>query len=90
MIQSSVRDKHVRVQRGFSLKLLAAFVLFVAGRELFRLYMSSSELLANLVGLGLWTIVVYVAPPRPTLWKLLLAAASLALLAMVLHLSHVG
>lgn len=89
-MQSSLRVAHPKVQRGLSPKLLAAFVAFVAGRELFQLYAKCSGWVASLVGLALWCIVMYLAPPRPKLWKLLLATGSLAVLVAVLHLLHVG
>jgi hypothetical protein len=89
-MQSSLRVAHSKAQRGLSPKLLAAFVAFVAGRELFQLYAKYAGWVASLVGLALWCIVMYLAPPRPKLWKLLLATGSLAVLVAVLHLLHVG
>lgn len=90
-MQSSLRVAHPRAQRGLSPKLLAAFVAFVAGRELFQLYATKcAGWVASLVGLALWCLVMYLAPPKPKLWKLLLATGSLAVLVAVLHLLHVG
>jgi hypothetical protein len=89
-MQSSLRVAHPKVQRGLSPKLLAAFVAFVAGREIFELYTKVGGWLASLVGLGIWSAVMYLTPPRPKLWALLLATASLALIVIVLHLFHLG
>ena len=77
-------------QGGLSLKLLGSFVAFVAGRELFQLYAESSGWIASLVGLALWTIVMYLVPPRPKPWKLLLGTASLAILVALLRVLHFG
>jgi hypothetical protein len=74
----------------FSPKLLAAFLAFVVGRELFHLSATSSEWIANLVGLALWSLVMYVVPPRTKLWRVLLATASLVLIVIALRLLHVG
>jgi hypothetical protein len=90
MMWSSVRVKYMDAQSGMSPKLLAAFVVFMAGSELFQSYTESSRWLASIVGLGLWSVVMYTVPPRPKLWKLLLATASLALIVLALHLLHVG
>lgn len=75
---------------GFSLKLLTCFVVFVAGRELFRFYAESSQLVANLVGLSLWAVVMYIDPPRPRPFRLLLVTSSLVLIVVALHFLHVG
>lgn len=82
--------KHMGREGGFSLKLLTAFVAFVAGRELFLLYANGSKLRANLVGLALWSLAMYIEPPRPKLWRLLVGTVTLALIVVALHLLHVG
>jgi hypothetical protein len=85
-----MRESHSGTHNGASLKLLTAFVVFVAGRELFQLYTKCSGWIASLVGVALWCLFTYLMPPRPKLWKLLLVAASIALAVTVLHLLHVG
>jgi hypothetical protein len=90
MEQSPVRDERKESQGGLSLKLLASFVAFVAGRELFQFYTESSGWIASLVGLALWMIVMCIVPPRPRPWKLLLGTALLATLVVLLHLLHFG
>lgn len=90
MEQSSIRGKRRDSRSGLSPKLLVSFVAFVAGRELFQLYTGSSGWIASLVGLALWTIIMYIVPPRPRPWKLLLGTASLAILVFLLRLLHFG
>ena len=90
MQQLSVSGKRMEFQGGLSLKLLESFVAFVAGRELFQSYTESSGWVASLIGLLLWMIVMYIIPPRPKPWKLLLGTASLAILVVLLRLLHFG
>ena len=89
-MESLVRVKHLRAKSGLSPKLVAAFLAFVAGREIFDLYTKVGVWLADLVGLGLWSAFMYLVPPRPKLLALLLATASLLLIVIVLHLFHFG
>ncbi len=82
--------KQTRVQNGFSSKELTGLVVFLVGSELFQLFTESRGWIANLVGLALWSVVTYLTPPRPKLWKLLIATACLTLLVFGLHLLHIG
>jgi len=95
---SSIRTKPTRDQSDLSLKeqsdltlkSLEAFVAFIVGAQLFQFYTGSREWIAILVGLGLWSVVAYIVPPRPKLWKVLLTTALIALIEVVLHLLHVS
>ena len=77
-------------QGGLSLKLFESVVVFFAGAALFQFLTESSKWVASLVGLALWTLLMYAVPPRPKLWKLILGAALLAILVVSLHLLHFG
>jgi hypothetical protein len=48
------------------------FVAFVVARELSRYFAGSSEWVANLVGLGVWSVVAYIDLRGPNPWRLVL------------------
>lgn len=83
-------DSSIRERENLRLKGLTGFVAFIAGMELLRLFTYCSEWVSMLVGIGLWSVVTYLEPPRPRLWKVLLATASLVVLVLVIHLLHFG
>ena len=83
-------DKYAKAQAGSSLSSLAAIFAFMATTELAPLYGLSNKLLASLAGLVLAAAIIYIAPPRPKLWIVLLVTGLVALVFVGLHLLHVG
>jgi predicted secreted protein len=58
--------------------------------DIFRAFALGNRLLANLTGLVLGAVVLYIAPPRPKLWMVLLMTGLIALVFVALYFLHVG
>jgi hypothetical protein len=83
-------DEHAKAQTDPSPNTFVALFVGIVTPDIFRAFALGNRLLANLTGLLLMTVVLYIAPPRPKLWKMLLLVGSLALAYVALYSLHPG